>query len=580
MSKNFRLKYLFLLLSIVFSSLLLQAQTTKYETRAVWISVASGDWPSSFNKEEQQQSLLRILDSLHDLKFNTIYFQVRPRGNTVYRSSYEPWAQQLTGTLGKDPGWDPLEFAVIESHKRGLEIHAWFNTCRVWIGDPPKNSNHLLSTHREWVKKFESEWWVDFGIPEARDYTYKLVMELVNSYDLDGIHFDYIRYPGAQFDDWQSFLTYGGGTEKDEWRRNNITEFVRKCYESISQEKPFLKVGSAPIGIYQAMNGAQSSFSGLGVISQDSRRWLREGIHDYVTPQIYWSFDEQQTPYDPDFALLCSDWIREAYGRNIIIGIGAYRDYIRNELAEQIHYLREAHAEGYAIFKYSDLTSIRSQIRRLNSTIALPSAVPWKDTAAPAPPKNISTVKTNDGILLRWNMPETTAGRKLPFWFIVYRSLEDSVDISSPPQILTVLPWQEQSFLDDSPQAKTGGAVYTVTSLDRFGNESNRYRQAKHFPAQSFSLFETERDTLPVLADNFPNPFSVKTYFSYTLPKRGFVSLSLKHLATLRDTLLFYQMQEAGTHIVYLQSDSLLPGEYECILRSGTTILTKMIEKQ
>lgn len=565
------------LFSLSFS---LYSQSSKYETRAVWISTASGDWPTSYNVEEQKRSLVEIFDSVRELKFNTVYFQVRPRGNTLYHSLYEPWAQQLTGVLGNNPGWDPLEFAVEEAHKRGLEIHAWFNTCRVWIGEPPKNADHLLNRHREWVKNFENEWWVDMGIPEAREYTYNLVMEIIRNYDIDGIHFDYIRYPGAQFDDWESFRMYSDGVEKSEWRRNNITEFVRACYESISQEKPFVKIGCAPIGIYQSLNGAQSSFSGMGVLSQDSRRWLREGIHDYITPQVYWSFGEQQSPYDPDFAVLCNDWKREEYGRNVIIGLGAYRSYIRDEIAEQIRFIREIHAEGYAIFKYSDIASIRSELRSVNTAFALPSAVPWKDTIAPLPPKNISTVQSNSGTLIRWTMPDTATDGEIPFWFIVYRSLNDSLHTSDPSQILALLSSQSRSYFDDSPQAKNETAKYTVTSLDRCGNESGSAAREFHIPTTVSKTLSVEKDSLPLLADNYPNPFSASTYIAYSLPKRSFVSLSLKHLTTFRDTVLVRKTQEAGTHILLLQSDSLQSGEYECTLRSGAITLKKLIEKK
>ena len=216
-------------LSLNFFSLIsLQAQTSiaapKWEVRAVWLTTAGGaDWPKTYDVAAQKKSLVEIFETLQKKHFNTVFFQVRSRGNTFYRSQYEPWAAELTGTLGRDPGWDPLEFAIEEAHKRGMELHAWFNVAKVYnIGQPPLSSPpHILRSHPEWAQLYEGDWWVDMGRPEVRQYTENLVMELVRLYDLDGIHFDYIRYPGEKFDDWNSFRLYGDGTARD---ADSVTE--------------------------------------------------------------------------------------------------------------------------------------------------------------------------------------------------------------------------------------------------------------------------------------------------------------------------------------------------------------------
>ncbi|MFA6456912.1 MAG: family 10 glycosylhydrolase, partial [Bacteroidota bacterium] len=161
-------RFLYILPLLLFS--FLSSQSLKHELRAVWISTASGDWPKTTDMAEQQRSLIEIFDMLRRNNFNTVFFQVRPRGNVLYRSSYEPWISQLTGVIGKDPGYDPLAFAVEEAHKRGLDLHAWFNVAKVWGSDQlPSNSQHVTRAHREWVKLYENEWWLDMGIPAARE---------------------------------------------------------------------------------------------------------------------------------------------------------------------------------------------------------------------------------------------------------------------------------------------------------------------------------------------------------------------------------------------------------------------------
>jgi uncharacterized lipoprotein YddW (UPF0748 family) len=557
------------------------SQSPKFETRAVWLSTASGDWPTSTNPDEQKRSLIKIFDNLRELKFNTVFFQVRPRGNTMYHSVLEPWATQLTGILGRDPGYDPLEFAIEEAHTRGLELHAWFNVAKVFAGDaPPSHPQHLVRTHPEWLRKVENEWWMDMGIPAARDYTQELVMELVRNYDLDGIHFDYIRYPGSKFDDWGSFREYSNGMERNEWRRENITLFVRNCYERINKEKPYLKVGSAPLGIYQSMDGAQSSFTGIDGVFQDARAWLREGIQDYIAPQLYWSFGEQRSPYDPDFAILCNDWARERYGRNVFAGIGAYQENVRSETAEQIRFSRDVNMQGQSIFRYENISQIRDELLSAYRFRALCSPMPWKDAVPPPSPSNISVSYGDDNLaVIRWTAPEKDRDGKLPMWFVVYRSSEEQVNTTSPGTILAVVPASQTVYRDESVRGTGRKNFYTVTSLDRCGNESNGIKQQKSEARTLLSRYR-QRRSMVNLSENYPNPFSQKTFISFDLPERSFVTLKLIPSDAQKETTIIREMREAGTHIVGINGATLQEGMIEVQLRVGTTVVRKMIEKR
>ncbi len=555
------------------------SQSHKHELRAVWISSASGDWPKSTDVAEQQRSLVEIFDVLKNNNFNTVFFQVRPRGNVLYRSSIEPWATQLTGVLGKDPGYDPLAFAIEEAHKRGLELHAWFNVAKVWGNDNlPQNQQHVTRAHRDWVKQYENEWWIDLGNPEARVYSENLVKELVQSYDIDGIHFDYVRYPSEKFDDWDSFNKWSDGIERAEWRRNNVTAFVRACYEFIQNEKPWIKVGSAPLGIYQSIIGAQSSFNGYSGVFQDSRKWLREGIHDYVAPQLYWTIGEQKNPNDPDFTALCGDWMRENYGRHVYIGIGAYRENIQNEIREQIAATRNVGAQGQAFFRYEHVSSILNQI---GSAYKYPDIVPpmmWKDSVPPNTPKDISLiVDEHSTTIIKWNEPELPKDNEKPSRYVVYRSSVKKIDMRRAENILAILPATQRSYRDETTNGKE--YFYSVTALDRAGNESGITERPA---AELLTLLSryAKPQLSATLSQNVPNPFSISTYIAFEIPQRSVVLMTLTHTITQQETIIVKETKEAGVHIVSVNLKNFPVGMIECSLKTGETIAKKMIEKR
>lgn len=554
------------------------SQSPKYELRAVWLSCASGDWPKSNDVAEQQRSLIEIFDVLKNNNFNTVFFQVRPRGNVLYRSAIEPWAGQLTGILGQDPGYDPLAFALDEAHKRGLELHAWFNVAKVWGSDNlPQNPQHVTRAHREWVKPFENEWWIDLGNPDARVYTENVVKELVQLYDIDGIHFDYIRYPSDKFDDWRSFSTWSDGIERAEWRRNNITTFVRNCYGFIQKEKPWIKVGSAPLGIYQSINGAQSSFSGYSGVFQDSRKWLREGMHDYLVPQLYWSIGQQNNPNDPDFEALCYDWAGENYGRHVYIGIGAYRENIQPEIREQIQVSRNASAQGEAFFRYDNLHSILDQCQSAYKYRALIPSMYWKDSIPPNTPEDITiSVDEHSTVIIKWTEPEPSSDLEKPFWYVLYRSSEKKPDTRKAENIFAILPGTQRSYHDET--ANGAKYSYTVTALDRAGNESGVTSQ----PTEMQTLFSryAKPDPTAKLIQNVPNPFFHTTYIGFEIPVRSFVSIMLKHSITQQETTLVKGTKEAGIHIAAVDMKNFPAGSIECTLKTDGATLKKTIEKK
>lgn len=275
-------------LLIVFSFLILfslSAQPApKYEVRAAWITAVYGlDWPRTkattpASIQKQKEELVEILDKLKEANFNTVLFQARTRGDVLYKSDIEPYNSILTGKSGKDPGYDPLAFAVEECHKRGMECHAWMVTI------PLGGRKHVASLGKQSVTRrqpkicvpYKREYFLNPGNPKTKEYLMSLVKEVVERYDVDGVHFDYLRYPerAFRFPDSYDYRKYGNGRSLDQWRRDNITEILRYIYKGVKQLKPWVKVSTCPVGKYRDTSRYSSKD---GMLSMSSTRMYKDG---------------------------------------------------------------------------------------------------------------------------------------------------------------------------------------------------------------------------------------------------------------------------------------------------------------
>ena len=252
---------LVLLLGVVMASPAAAQESPKQEVRAAWVTAVYGlDWPRTRavtpqSIRKQQQELIEILDRLQEAHFNTVLFQARTRGDVIYDSRIEPYNAILTGSCGTSPGYDPLAFAVEECHKRGMECHAWIVTI------PLGNRKHVASLGAQSVVKrkpaicvpYKREYFLNPGHPDTKLYLRSIVEEIVSRYDVDGVHFDYLRYPeraGHRFADQREFRRYGNGRTLAQWRRDNLSELVRTLYTSVKALKPWVKVSSSPVGKY------------------------------------------------------------------------------------------------------------------------------------------------------------------------------------------------------------------------------------------------------------------------------------------------------------------------------------------
>ena len=311
----------------------------KPEFRGVWVATVDNiDWPSrgNFNSDSQKVELIKLLDMHQRNGMNAMVVQIRPVTDAFYPSQYEPWSEFLTGTQGQPPVpyYDPLEFMVAETHKRGMEFHAWMNPYRA-VFNIYKSSiaaTHITKIHPEWFLTYGDKKYFDPGIKEVQQYVTNVVKDVVSRYAIDAIHFDDYFYPykipGKEFPDYASFNKYGNGMSKDDWRRSNTDSIISMLSIAIKKENPKCQFGISPFGVWRNIDkdpvngskttGAQTNYDDLYA---DILLWLQKGWIDYVAPQLYWEFGHKIAPYE----VLIDWWSKHTYGRNCYIGLGIYR---------------------------------------------------------------------------------------------------------------------------------------------------------------------------------------------------------------------------------------------------------------
>ena len=287
-------------------------------SRLDWPPVASVNLPREKRISQQQKSLTDKLDNLKSLGINTVYFQVKPDATALWPSKILPWSDMLTGTIGNDPGYDPLQFMLDEAHKRGIRVHAWFNPYRVSVNTKPSTVAELNRTlpqnpasvyvlHREWIRTAGNRFVLDPGIPEVRDWITSIVAEVVTRYPVDGVQFDdyfYAEAPGSLLNDSESFRRYCKGfAAKADWRRHNTQLLIEQVSHTIKQIKPEVEFGVSPAGVWRnrGQDPAGSETRGASTYDEsyaDTRRWVQEGLLDYIAPQIYWPFARDAARYD------------------------------------------------------------------------------------------------------------------------------------------------------------------------------------------------------------------------------------------------------------------------------------------
>ncbi|MBC7915045.1 MAG: family 10 glycosylhydrolase [Pyrinomonadaceae bacterium] len=491
------------------TSLQSQNLVNKREFRGVWVATVTNiDWPTKpgTSAELQKQELIRLLDQHQRSGMNAIMLQVRPTADAFYAKGVEPWSKWLTGKQGLAPYpfYDPLEFAIIEAHKRGMELHAWFNPYRAaWsLADNEVSPEHITKQHPEWFFNYGGQKLFNPGLPEVRAYIVQVIMNVVRNYDVDGIHFDDYFYPyqisGRSIPDTQEYISYGRDYRNiTDWRRSNVDTLIRTLSDSIRTQKRYVKFGIAPFGIWQnksqsvegsATNGGSSYVE----LYADTRKWLQKGWIDYVVPQLYWPIQHRLA----DFDTLLDWWSNNVYGKHLYIGQAAYRVMEnvqgfknRGELPNQVRKLRQnARVQGSVYFSSRSLTKNLAGFQdSLRNTFycypALQPAMIWLDNIAPQSPLSLTAyIPTTTGVQLNWKTPLPSRDGETAYGYIVYRFNQgEQIDLQDGSKILKITFDKSQTNYIDASAQRSKSYTYIVTAIDRLKNESN--------PSNAVSVF-------------------------------------------------------------------------------------------
>ncbi len=281
------------------------------EFRGVWITTAWNiNFPSrpGLSVAQQQQELIQYLNTAQRLGLNAVLFQVRPEGDAVYNSSLEPWSRFLTGTQGRNPGYDPLAFLIAEAKKRNIEVHAWFNPYRASTSaNTPRSENHFSRRYSRYTYRNDTILWMDPGSEAVRNHIIKVVCDVVSRYDIAGVHYDDYFYPYPKpgkkiqsFPDRKTYEEYksgGGSLSFADWRRENVNKLIQKTNQAVKAIKPGIKFGVSPFGIYTKgfPSTVRVELDQYNDIYADPVKWIREGWVDYLAPQLYWADQSPQS---------------------------------------------------------------------------------------------------------------------------------------------------------------------------------------------------------------------------------------------------------------------------------------------
>lgn len=482
----------------------------KREFRATWLTTGfSIDWPKTRGVDAQKKELISKLDVMKAGNMNVVCLQVRSFCDALYKSSYEPWADCLTGVRGQDPGYDPLAFAVEEAHKRGLELHVWVNPLRATSAGTLPETDLLVQNAGKWLIKYNNSSFdgqiIDPGYPEARKYVIKVLMEIVNNYDIDGILMDdyFYAYGGTKNEDIgsrtnnpailsQTDHNYNGD-KLDDWRRANVDSLICNLSKEIRAVKPWVRFGMGPFGTWSNQNNAAYRYGiklPAGVRGSDSFQelycntveWVKQGWIDYINPQLYWSTKSKNTPYEP----LCKWWAEDVCeylsnqlpnGQRVHFfpSQAAYQAYdqtldgyydgveeIKRQLTVNRNYLSSGYT-GTVLFSTSDYLKMYNILRSSHFKYkTLPPAMDWKSKGSLTAPSNFSEKDS----VLSWS--GSNAER---FTVYAYPRGTQWETAKNDPQYLKGVAWGNSFHLKDIGDLNQ--LTIAVCSYDRYGVEHN-----------------------------------------------------------------------------------------------------------
>lgn len=431
------------------------------EFRAAWIAaVYHIDWPSKqgLSQAEQKKEALAILDKLYSLKMNAAILQVRPHADALYESKHEPWSPWLTGTMGKSPGYDPLAFWIKEGHARGIEIHAWFNPFRALSNkDHSVSKDHISQTKPHIIRTYGTMLWADPSHPDTRTQAMTAILDVLRRYDIDGIHLDdyFYPYPSGK-------LSFDDGKTPAE-RRAIVDAFIQNLYLSVKKEKPWVRVGISPFGIWRPgiPEGIEAGVDSYEHLAGDSRKWLKNGWLDYLAPQLYWRIEPKKQSYT---ALL--EWWNKQGTRPVWPGIATTRIQSKEdpgrpatEIINQIELSRTigTHKNGHIHWSVRGLINnqggICEELSKIYTHPAAVPAMPWLSQTKPASPAATATSQKNQTIV-RWKSGD-------------FSKIAIQTRQGAHWHTTAIAPANLESITIQTTD------LIAVSALDRYGNQSN-----------------------------------------------------------------------------------------------------------
>ena len=469
-------------------------QHPKREFRGTWIHTVSNRDYQKMTTQEMKQHYINLLDSFEIAGVNAIIFQARPTADAFYVSEYEPWSRYLTGEQGKapDPFWDPLEFMIEECHNRAMEFHAWFNPYRVTHNDTEELcKDHLYYKKPYLFLKYGKQIYFDPGHPESREFTLKVIADVVRRYDVDAIHFDDYFYPYKiryeEFPDEESFINYHkidgfGRFQKNDWRRNNVNILVRDLNKTIKSIKPWVKFGISPFGIWRNIDMDSTASKTQGGVTNyddlyaDIKLWVEKEWIDYNVPQLYWEIGHPRAEY----ATLSDWWSENNFGRQLYIGQNLWVSVKAPDGKSQLHTKMKMVREnpnihgnvwwsGYGMVRNPDgfVDSMRMEYQKYPSLVPVFEHI---DSTPPKPVIKLSGKNTSKGKQLTWEATPAKEEMDKAAYFCIYRFEQNeqiNLDDAAKLQKIVRKPVYIIPKSNDNKKYK-----YVVTALDRLYNES------------------------------------------------------------------------------------------------------------
>ena len=488
-----KLRSFFFLMCLTFTFSLVAQVAPKREFRGAWLHTVSGGY-KGLGTLEMQKLLVQQLNSLQKAGINAIIFQVRPEADAFYVSSLEPWSRYLTGVQGKAPSplWDPMAFMIEECHKRGMEFHAWVNPYRVKTNLKSELApTHIYWQHPEWFLEYGNQLFFDPGLPESRKHICKVIQDIISRYDVDAIHMDDYFYPypiqGKDFPDNLSFARYGMGfSNKQDWRRDNVNMLIKQIHETMRAQKPWVKFGVSPFGIYRNKKNDPNGSNTNGLQNYDDLYadvllWVNNGWVDYTIPQIYWEIGHPSADYET----LIGWWAKHAAKRPLFIGQDVMRTVKKSDLKNpdlnqmpRKMELQRAYPTIGGSCQWPAVSVIANPgnyrdalVQDYHKYPALPPVFTFMDDKAPKRVSKLKDVWTEDGLILFWKAPKDTDEMDKAVQYVVYRfGNKEKVNLDDPSKIVAITRDAFYKLPYDNGKTKYR---YVVTALDRLHNESD-----------------------------------------------------------------------------------------------------------